>query len=165
MPEWPLILAAVPRVNGLALIAQDAAWIRRAVGSSSVLPFRKAGAVVALARAFRSGRPIAAMLDYCYDETAAVEAPFLGRMSRTPIGLFALARRYGYRIDVLSVADGAACTVEQIESREVAISDNVMLAGTVNAAIGRQVLLDPARWLLWPALDRRWTGSDAVPIA
>ena len=44
------------------------------------------------------------MLDYCYADTSAVaHVPFLGKLSRTPIGLLRLANRYEYAISIVEM--------------------------------------------------------------
>jgi hypothetical protein len=159
-PAYPLLLRALGRIEGLALLAQPCAWMSAAAGADNVICFRAPGSPAAITRAFASGRHIAAMIDYCYDETAFVMSPFLGLPSRTPVGVLRLASRFGYRVKVLSWAGKRPYIAASIPAAGLAPD---RLANEVNEVISREIVADPTSWLLWPSLDRRWTTTEHAP--
>jgi hypothetical protein len=156
-PEYPLFLPAVRLHNILALIAQEAEWMISAAGRENLYLFRPPATSLGIVRAFKEGRPVAAMLDYCYDETSVIVSDFLGYPARTPGGIFVLAQRFGYQIEVLSFRDGKFVIVDSFGAADGTIPDSVQ---RVNQAIENEILRDPVRWLLWPSVDRRWIGVD-----
>ena len=163
MPEYPLLLGHLRRFAPLVLIAQDADWMTRSLGEENLLPFRPQLDMSRLAEGLAARRPIAAMIDYCYDETRHVETPFLGYPARTPSGLFVLAARCDYAVCVAGVRDGVAVELVRLDPVP---SDPVECAAAVNTAVESEICADPSRWLLWPSVDRRWSGVDYnEPIA
>ena len=157
-PEYPLMLPSVRFLHrGLALVARRGGWMVEVAGTQYLLPFRSAGEALRLARAFRTGRTICAMLDYCYEETASVKSDFLGYPAHTPVGVFALAARFGYGVEVLSHRGGELVSVDSFPATTGTIEQNVQ---RVNRRIEEEILSSPCRWLLWPSVDRRWIGVD-----
>jgi hypothetical protein len=156
-PEYPLLLPIVAEQGALVLIANDEAWLRAGSRGAELCLFRNPGAVMAVARAFRLHRPVVAMLDYCYDETASVIANFCGYPARTPSGVFQLARRFGYAADVIELsADGTPVVIDSFTPG----ADVAAAAARVNVALERSIMSAPPRWLLWASVDRRWLGVD-----
>lgn len=156
-PEYPLILPTARLHDILVLIAQEAEWMTSAAGKEDLYLFRPPSTPIRILRAFKEGRPVAAMLDYCYDETAYEVADFLGYPARTPSGIFALAQRFRYEVEVLSFRDGKLVIIDSFTAADGTIRDSVQ---RVNQAIEGEILRDPVRWLLWPSVDRRWIGVD-----
>jgi len=156
-PEYPLLLPLVARQDALVLIAQRAAWLEAVPLGAELCLFREPGGAMAVARAFRAHRPIVAMLDYCYDETASVIADFCGYPARTPAGVFRLAHRFGYELTVVQLdANGEPAVVDSFFPD----ADAVDAASRVNATLERSIFAAPARWLLWASIDRRWLDVD-----
>lgn len=151
-PEIPLMFPLIRARGILSLLAQTPDWMVDRIGPANLLAFREVGASVRLLRAFQEGRSIGAMLDYCYDETRAVTAPFLGFECRTPAGLLTLACRFEYDLALLDVSEG----VPKILSLRPATGPVEHLAALLNAELSAIIWREPARWLLWPSLDRRW---------
>jgi hypothetical protein len=156
-PEYPLLLPLVGRQEALVLIAQQAAWLDAASRGAELCLFRQPGGAMTVARAFRGHRPIVAMLDYCYDETASVVASFCGYPTRTPAGVFQLAQRFGYELLVVEL-DGEG--VPAVADSFVPNADVAAAAARVNAVLERSIFAAPPRWLLWASVDRRWLGVD-----
>lgn len=156
-PEYPLLLPLVARQQALVLIAQPAASMTEASYGAELCLFRQPGGAMAVARAFRAHRPIVAMLDYCYDETASVIADFCGYPARTPAGVFRLAHRFGYELAVVELnAEGEPTVIDSF-----APDDDVTAAATrVNGVLERSIFAAPPRWLLWASVDRRWLGVE-----
>jgi lauroyl/myristoyl acyltransferase len=119
--------------------------------------FRGVNGHSALEHRFREGQPIVAMIDYCYEGTSHVMADFLGYPARTPTGVFAFARRHEYRISVMTWRDGAIVVADSFDAASASIEVNVQ---RVNTTVEREILARPERWLLWPSVDRRWSGVD-----
>ncbi len=153
-PEAPLLMSEIKRIGALTLIAQEARWMVDLMGASNTLLFRdNPSSAIHLLRAFRKGRSIACMIDYCYDETVNVEAPFLGYQSATPIGLLMLASNFGYKIDLVSYKYNNACIIASEYASNWKAED---LAIWINSHLESEIISEPARWLLWPSVDRRW---------
>lgn len=156
VPEYPFLANALRRVrNAVLLVAQDADWLARAAKGVELFRFRERN-VVDLRAIFRRGAPVAAMLDYAYDETGCVDVPFLGHEARTPAGVFALAGRSGYTVEVVA----ARRQGWEVLDRFAAPRDVRAAAARAAAALDREIVDAPARWLLWPSVDRRWRNVD-----
>lgn len=156
-PEYPLLLPSVGGQGALVLIAEPAAWLDATSHGAELCLFRRPGGAMAVARAFRDGRPIVAMLDYCYEETASVVGPFCGYPARTPAGVFALAHRFGYSLTVVAMGEsGDPCAVDSFAPGR----DAAAAATRVNAALEGLIFAAAPRWLLWASVDRRWIGVD-----
>lgn len=156
-PEYPLLLPLVGRQQALVLIAQQAAWLDAASQGAELCLFRQPGGAMTVARAFRAHRPIVAMLDYCYEETASVIASFCGYPARTPAGVFHLAHRFGYELVVVELnADGEPTVADSFMPG----ADVAAAAARVNAVLERSIFAAPPRWLLWASVDRRWLGVE-----
>jgi hypothetical protein len=156
-PEYPLLLPLVGRQEALVLIAKQAAWLDAASQGAELCLFRQPGGAMTVARAFRSHRPVVAMLDYCYDETASVVASFCGYPARTPAGVFHLAHRFGYELVMVELnAYGEPAIADSF----VPDADVAAAAARVNAVLERSIFTAPPRWLLWASVDRRWLGVN-----
>ena len=156
-PEYPLLLPFVAPQRPLVLIAEPSGWLTSGAGDAELCLFREPGGAMRVARAFRAGRPIVAMLDYCYDETASVVASFCGYPARTPAGVFQLAHRFGY---ALTIADIGASGEPRAVDEFAPDADPATAAARVNAALEELIFDAPPRWLLWASVDRRWIGVD-----
>lgn len=156
-PEYPLLVPEVCTNNILLVAAQKTNWMVSAAGLENLYLFRSGSTGISLIRAFKEQRPIAAMLDYCYDESSHITANFLSYPARTPIGLFTLAEKFNYQIELLSFRDAECVVIDSFWANQGTILDNVI---RVNQVIEKEILTDPARWLLWPSVDRRWIGTD-----
>lgn len=160
-PGYPLLLRDCGCTGALALLAQECSWMARALGPANLYVFREGGPPRELVRAMVSGRAVVAMFDYCYDETASVVAPFLGRPCRTPIGLMRLASRFGYSIQVVSWNKHRPEVALSLPVADIAPAD---LAAAINACLTQAIAANPEAWLLWPSLDRRWV-ADALTVS
>jgi hypothetical protein len=152
-PEAPLLMAKIKSLGALTLIAQEAHWMLELMGSGNTLLFRNPSSSISLLKAFRKGRSIACMIDYCYDETVNVKAPFLGYQASTPSGLLILASRFGYQIDFVSYKNKGIFKVASTHASNRTSQD---LAAWINTHLEHEIIAEPARWLLWPSVDRRW---------
>lgn len=155
-PSWPFAASALSQMGAQLMVAEETEWLTSAIPEDKILKFRTPTGIRKTVELFQRGGPVAAMLDYCYADTSAVaHVPFLGKPSRTPIGLLRLANRYGYAISIVEMND-LARTPEIVAH----VGPNRMpereLAIVVNEALSRAILADPEEWLLWPSLDRRW---------
>lgn len=151
--EAPLLLGHISQKGVLIMMAQHSQWMTELVGAENALQFRNLPSVLPLIRAFRDGRPIACMFDYCYPETAAIDVDFLGIPTRTPIGLLSLAIRFGYRLEMITYRDGPVA-VSDVEARGQTVES---LALWANKILEQQILSDVGQWLLWPSLVHRST--------
>jgi hypothetical protein len=161
-PEYPLLMPNLVGTGAAVLVAQRARWMEVATPGVARIDFLSSPHAVK--PRFARGDPIVAMLDYCYDATSAVVAPFLGHPARTPAGLLAYTARFGYDLTVVSVRPDRSAAATQLDIGDAGPRE---LAERVNRAIAQEIRLAPARWLLWPSVDRRWavpTRPDA-PVA
>lgn len=156
-PAAPVLMAGVRATGVLTLIAQRAEWMGVLMGEGNLLAFRDAGSSMRLLRAFRQQRVVSCMIDFCYDDTAYVEGPFLGHRARTPRGVFALAERFGYVVWLVSFADHRPYVAARFAAGTHGVA---ALVAQVNALLEAEIRSDPPAWLLWPALDRRVTDFD-----
>lgn len=152
MPEYPRVLEWVVKQDALILAAREAAWMRRIAGKQGMANFMS-GERFAIIEAIRESRSIVTMLDYWYAGTRSVESRFLGSNCYTACGIVQLALNNGYSICLLSIsADG------RVTEEPMPISSNLQaLIDAINAGLSQCIMEDPARWLLWPSLDRRWS--------
>jgi hypothetical protein len=159
LPEYPLLLPLLAEQRALVLVAEVSPWLGAAAAASGadLCPFRRPGAGFEILRAFRDGRPVAAMLDYCYDETASVVADFCGYPARTPIGVFRVGYRFGYTTLFVQIDETGRVAVLD---RFPCARDPVTAARRVNRVLERVIFDAPPRWLLWASVDRRWIGTD-----
>jgi hypothetical protein len=153
-PEYPLWLENMSRWGLLLLVARVPAWMAETTGRDALCNFRDPALNLAIPRALKAGRPIFAMFDYCYADSHSVVTDFLGRPSRTPGGLLHLARRFGYKAHVVSARDGLPVFLDTFDPAAFTVEE---CARRINAAIEAEILRDPARWLLWPIAEERWT--------
>jgi lauroyl/myristoyl acyltransferase len=156
-PEYPLLLPLVGCQGALVLIAERAAWLDATQHGAELCLFREPGGALTVARAFRDGRPIVAMLDYCYDDTSSVLAPFCGYPAKTPAGVFRLAHRFGYEMTIVAMDESG---YPSAAGSFTPGPDAEKAAERTNATLERLILAAPPRWLLWPSVDRRWIGVD-----
>jgi lauroyl/myristoyl acyltransferase len=156
-PEYPLLLPLLGRQRALVLIAERAAWLEESAHEAELCLFREPGGALAVARAFRDGRPVVAMLDYCYDDTSAVLAPFCGYPARTPAGVFRLAHRFGYALTVVEIDESGR---PRAADSFAPGPDAAAAAARTNAVLEQLIFSAPPRWLLWASIDRRWVGVD-----
>ncbi|ANP90593.1 hypothetical protein BA011_32315 (plasmid) [Rhizobium leguminosarum] len=155
-PEAPRLMAWIARLGALTLLAQQARWMVDLMGEGNTLLFRSRGSLARLMRSLKGGQPVACMFDYCYAETASVDAMFLGFSSRTPSGLLTLAARFGYELVLVSYLDGDARIVATVDAAGQPPKE---LASLINHHLQQQILRDPSRWLLWPSLNSRWSAQ------
>lgn len=155
-PNYPIFSAQVVICGGLVLVARVAPWMKPLSEAGLLFPFRNRSAI-GLLRACKQGRPLFAMMDYCYDETSSMDIPFLGYPARTPIGILKLAQRFCYRIRIVCEKDKQPFFREIGPISELSLQD---LATNINAEIQAEILRDPPSWLLWASVDRRWRNVD-----
>jgi hypothetical protein len=152
-PEYPLWLENMSRWGVLLLVARVSEWMAETAGRDALCNFRDPALNLAVPRALKAGRPIYAMFDYCYPDSHSVETEFLGRASRTPVGLLQLARRFGYQAHFVSVRDGLPVLLDTFDPAAFPIEQ---CAARLNALIETEIRRDPTRWLLWPMGEERW---------
>jgi hypothetical protein len=152
-PEYPLWLENMSRWGLLLLVARVSAWMEEITGPEALCNFRDPALNFAIPRALKAGRPIYAMFDYCYPDSYSVVTGFLGRPARTPGGLLELARRFGYRVHVVSVKEGLPVFLDVFDPAPLPVEE---CARRINSAIETEILRDPARWLLWAIAEDRW---------
>lgn len=157
-PEHVCLLDAALHFGVLVLSAGPAPWLAKLAAAGLVLNFRDRRCPVRLARWMAAGRPVYAMADHCYPETVSTIVPFLSYPARTPVGVFRLAERYGYAVEVLAPRDGGRrATLRRIGRTPDTGADDLCRDAT--AAIEAEILRSPDRWLMWPAVDKRWIGA------
>lgn len=156
-PEYPLWLENMSRWGLLLLVARVSEWMAEITGRDALCNFRDPALNFAIPRALKAGRPIFAMFDYCYEDSHSVVTGFLDRPSRTPGGLLHLARRFGYEVHVVSAREGLPVILDSFDPAPLAVEE---CARRINAAIEKEILEDPARWLLWAIAEERWTSAD-----
>lgn len=156
-PAAPRLMAGVADAGVLTLIAQRADWMLALMGERNTLSFRAPGSGIRLLRAFREGRAVACMIDFCYPESACAEGPFLGFRVRTPIGVLALASRFGYRLTLIGYRGGTPTIAARVDATGRLVDE---LVDWANHGLQQQIAADPAAWLLWPTLDRRACDLD-----
>lgn len=150
-PEYPMLVSRLHGKGCHFLLAEATRWLGLIPIENRIMFRSGLGDLRKLYRTFRDGIPIACMLDYCYDGTQYIESSFLGSQCRTPIGALHLAKEHGYTVKLWKNPHEVDVSVD-LQSTDV-----VMAAAAINQAIGSQIALDPARWLLWASLDRRWS--------
>jgi hypothetical protein len=144
-PEFPLWIRDLPQGDVLVLTAREAGWLLEPEGiRHEFYCFLKPRLGSRLVRAFHAGRPVFAMLDYCYEGTVQRPVEFLGRPASTPTGILDLALRFGY--DVLFL-DRPGVPLEPVP--RPAGGDVEELALWINQRIEKGIQSSPPRWLLW----------------
>jgi hypothetical protein len=156
-PEYPLWLPYASRHDILVLIARPDTWMSKIVGGKHLYFFRAQKLSSTLPRAFREGKPVFAMMDYCYNETVSINADFLGYPAKTPAGLLYLAQRYKYEIVFLTMRGRLGIAKDCFPADSYQIEE---CAVRINKLIENEILRQPARWLLWPSVDNRWIGVN-----
>jgi lauroyl/myristoyl acyltransferase len=155
-PEYPYHLQSAVSAGALILVAQRSDWMYSAVPHSNLFCFRGTESMTPLVRAFRNGRQVVVMMDYCYDETSHTVVNFLGYPARTPSGVLTLAARFGYQIT--SGNHTERCSL--VEAKVTGTKSVPELALAINSHLEQEILAAPAEWLLWASVDRRWIGVD-----
>jgi hypothetical protein len=151
-PEYPLLMNYGARSNVLVLIARLTVWMKDFEPSGCLFNFREAPSAKPLVQAFRSGRCVFAMMDHCYPETASVRSRLLDHPVRTPSGALKLAERFGYDVCFLSPRSSGIKVIDTFPARELGVEGS---AQRINDVLGREILRDPARWLMWINLPGR----------
>lgn len=150
-PDHPLWIRDLPEGNVLVLTARDAGWLQVEGIGHEFYCFRRARLGTRLLRAFHTGRPVFAMLDYCYQETLQTRVEFLGHPAATPTGVLQLALRFGYEIVFLRQTDSPVELIPRPDRDDVG-----ELALQINQRIETEIRAQPTRWLLWVSVDSRW---------
>jgi hypothetical protein len=156
-PEYPLWLPFASRHEILVLVARAETWMSSTINEEYLHCFRTQAISSKLPRALARRKPIFAMMDYCYEDTHSETAEFLGYPARTPAGLIQLAKRYDYDIVFLTMRNDSIVPTQPFNVKSMSVSQIIK---DLNAIIEREILRCPARWLLWPSVDRRWVGVD-----
>ncbi|HZG18620.1 MAG TPA: hypothetical protein VE092_01285 [Herbaspirillum sp.] len=149
--DYPAIRKELFKIKPLILIAQDADWLVELTNAGFTFNFRTAKNFLRLIRSMKSGRPLVAMFDYCYEETRHISIDFLSYNARTPVGILHLAKRYGYRIQILGTQSGEIGTLKRISC----IEDVEVIAKEINKFLTAEIMAAPTHWIMWPALDQR----------
>ncbi len=158
-PEYPLLLRQVRRKDALVMVAKGYEWMRAVAGGGQFEHMGERSLPVNLVRALSSGRPVAVMLDYCYQGTErCAPVNFMGRKATMPDGILELARRYGYSVHLLGPVEGYCHEILRIEKLTPGEGEPAQI---ITSAIEGAILAAPGRWLLWPSLDRRWWAAGA----
>lgn len=151
-PLWPSLISRVTGSDILVLLAQQAEWMTDFVSPENSLLFREEASLLRLLKAYRQGRPVACMMDFCYSGTSFVEGKLLGHHVQTPSGVLELAKRFNYQVVFLGVEDGEMSALDSIDASQHSIE---YMADWYNSHLEAQITLDPATWLLWPSFDIR----------
>ncbi|WP_425072699.1 lysophospholipid acyltransferase family protein [Sagittula sp. S175] len=116
----------------------------------------------------RKGRPVAAMIDYFYEDTSLFLAPFMGREAATPAGIPSIAVRMKLPlvpVIVLRTADGGYRVTISEPLRAPDEGDQTertfALACAMNGWLETQVRAHPEQWTFWPSLPRRWSYAES----
>jgi lipid A biosynthesis acyltransferase len=154
-PDFPLWIRDLPQGDVLVLTAREAGWLLEVEGiGHEFYCFLRPRLGSRLVRAFHAGRPVFAMLDYCYEGTVQASVEFLGRPAATPVGVLQLALRFGYDVVFL---DQAGSPPEPLSWP--AGGDVGELALQINRRIEEGIQAHPSRWLLWAWGSRRWDAA------
>ena len=151
-PEYPLGMSFGVRENILVLIARQALWMDTFAERGGLYNFKSSAPSSLLPRAFHDGRAVYAMMDFCYEGGAFIASSFLGQTVKVPAGVLKLSKRYGYEICVLSNREEGVGVIDSFPSQEYDLQG---LADRINGTLEREILRDPARWLLWDHLSGR----------
>jgi hypothetical protein len=155
-PEYPLLLHTRLARPLTVLIASEQAWMASIRTEHSLCCFRRDRQYLRLPRVFRQGDPVFAMIDHWYAGTRSVVTPFLSYPAHLPSGVLELARRFGYRVALLSVRQRTLAVVREWWPPYSVPS----LAEQINTVLEQEILARPHRWLQWPSLPDRWIGVD-----
>lgn len=149
-PSYPLCIDWLTEHGVLILLARRAPWLQRVADAGCAFYFRDSN-LLSLARTFRSGRPILAMMDHCYAGTRACRSSFLSFNVSSPIGLYELANRFGYQVEFVNISEGAVNFTPTFTSK----LNPPEQARRVDVLIEDEVNRKPADWLLWATLPSR----------
>jgi Bacterial lipid A biosynthesis acyltransferase len=151
-PEYPKLTRLVIEKEAYALVARSGGWLDAVIGSHKQVNFRSNG-LQKLHRVFTRGESIFTMLDYCYQGTRSIQSRFLGFTASTPVGLFSLALKFGYKVKIIQW-NGDAASLLSVDS--AIIENNQACADYLNNIIEKSIMQAAPRWLLWPSIDQRW---------
>ena len=154
-PEYPLIYNWVISNNVICLLARHAAWMNKLIESDCAILFREQGSRRKLLKCLQDGRPVIAMLDFCYPETRSNLSKFLTYPVNTPSGLLGLAKKFGYTLKFISIRSNTIKIIKTITINNLSIDSIVKI---VDKVIEHEIMMNPERWLLWSSVDSRWKG-------
>lgn len=152
--SYPLLARSVLEAGVHVLVARDVPWLQ-AIGGRLINFMERPGDVL---RACQRGDSVFAMMDYCYEKTRSARyISFLSYPARTPTGILSLARRYGLGVTLLTHDGKVDGQVERDVVRGMTVDE---LALWINRRIEERVTSEPAQWLMWASLDRRFQHVD-----
>jgi len=155
-PEHTALLHTAIETNTLVLVARLQSWMLHLRERNCLYSFGD-GFSRALLRALSAGRPIYAMMDFCYPNTRHLVTNFLSYPALMPAGLLQLASRYNYSLRLVSIRGR---TIQCIADIPVLGRCEDEIATDLNLLLEVEILRRPERWLLWPSVDQRWINVD-----
>lgn len=155
-PEHTALIHSAVKASALVLVAREQPWMRDLREHNCLCCFRD-GFSRALPRALNTGRPIYAMMDFCYPNSRYLVANFLSYPARMPAGILQLASRYNYSLRLVSIRKRTIRCIAEISTHGRSQEE---IAARLNRYLEVEILRRPERWLLWPAVDQRWIDVD-----
>ncbi|MCG8612417.1 MAG: lysophospholipid acyltransferase family protein [Pseudomonadales bacterium] len=116
----------------------------------------------------KKNRPVAAMVDYFYEDTSLYLAPFMGQEAATPAGIPMIAAKLSIPVVPITVLrkDGNYQVIIDKPLKAKALDDKAQsafdLVCRINAWLEGCIRQHPEQWTFWPSLPRRWLYAKNI---